>query len=395
MPSTSARLLTSPSLAPNTAARNVPEIRLRPRVARPRTTSSWMRSSAAIGRRSRPRRRRTPTAPPPAARAPGRTPTRTGGPASRACGCGCRRAAAGRRRRPAGRASAARGGPRPPRARAGSRAPRRCAARRGRGRRRPRRARRPGTAATGGSGVAEGLCHGRPWWQPGHPDNSDIRASSSCRIIRCEQPWRSRRTPDDTRVERGRLPMYAETAVAPALSASLPRATGQRDRLTRGRRPRRAPRPAGPARQRARHQRGRARRPAGGPAGATSTTSASASRSPTAHRDEPVLRDAPPTGAGGRGVMFVDRLASALGHVRGAGRAARPSGSSCAPTTPRASPRSAPETSVLPGRRLVELRVVLRQVALDPVAVLVRARRHRRASPASPRRRRRPRAGRP
>jgi len=45
---TSARLLTRPSLAPNTAARNIPEIWLRPRSARPRTTSSWMRSSAAI-----------------------------------------------------------------------------------------------------------------------------------------------------------------------------------------------------------------------------------------------------------------------------------------------------------------------------------------------------------
>ena len=36
------------ALAPKTAARNVPEIRLRPRVARPRTTSSWIASSAAI-----------------------------------------------------------------------------------------------------------------------------------------------------------------------------------------------------------------------------------------------------------------------------------------------------------------------------------------------------------
>ena len=48
MPSTSARFETRPSFAPKTAARNVPEMRLRPRIARPRTTSSWMRSSAAI-----------------------------------------------------------------------------------------------------------------------------------------------------------------------------------------------------------------------------------------------------------------------------------------------------------------------------------------------------------
>jgi hypothetical protein len=48
MPITRARLLTSPSLAPNTAARNEPESRARPRAARPRTTSPWMRSSAAI-----------------------------------------------------------------------------------------------------------------------------------------------------------------------------------------------------------------------------------------------------------------------------------------------------------------------------------------------------------
>ena len=47
-PSTRARLLTRPSLAPNTAARNVPETRARPRAARPRTTSSWIRSSAAM-----------------------------------------------------------------------------------------------------------------------------------------------------------------------------------------------------------------------------------------------------------------------------------------------------------------------------------------------------------
>ena len=47
-PSTSARLLTSPSLAPKTAARNVPDTRARPRAASPRTTSSCIRSSAAI-----------------------------------------------------------------------------------------------------------------------------------------------------------------------------------------------------------------------------------------------------------------------------------------------------------------------------------------------------------
>ena len=51
MPSTSARLLTSPSLAPNTAARNEPASRVRPRAASPRSTSPWMRSSAAIDSR--------------------------------------------------------------------------------------------------------------------------------------------------------------------------------------------------------------------------------------------------------------------------------------------------------------------------------------------------------
>ena len=48
MPMTRDRLLTSPSLAPKTAARNVPASRLRPRVARPRTTSSWICSSATM-----------------------------------------------------------------------------------------------------------------------------------------------------------------------------------------------------------------------------------------------------------------------------------------------------------------------------------------------------------
>lgn len=43
-----ARFDTSPSLAPKTAARNVPDRRIRPRFASPRTTSPWMRSSAAI-----------------------------------------------------------------------------------------------------------------------------------------------------------------------------------------------------------------------------------------------------------------------------------------------------------------------------------------------------------
>ena len=48
MPMTRDRLLTSPSLAPKTAARNVPASRLRPRVASPRTTSSWICSSATM-----------------------------------------------------------------------------------------------------------------------------------------------------------------------------------------------------------------------------------------------------------------------------------------------------------------------------------------------------------
>ncbi len=48
MPITSDRLLTRPSLAPKTAARKVPASRLRPRVASPRTTSSWICSSAAM-----------------------------------------------------------------------------------------------------------------------------------------------------------------------------------------------------------------------------------------------------------------------------------------------------------------------------------------------------------
>ena len=47
-PSTSAMLLTSPSLAPKTAARRVPDIRARPRAASPRTTSPCIRSSASI-----------------------------------------------------------------------------------------------------------------------------------------------------------------------------------------------------------------------------------------------------------------------------------------------------------------------------------------------------------
>ena len=44
-------LLTSPSLAPKTAARKVPDIRARPRAASPRTTSPWIRSSASHRRR--------------------------------------------------------------------------------------------------------------------------------------------------------------------------------------------------------------------------------------------------------------------------------------------------------------------------------------------------------
>ena len=47
-PITRARFETSPSLAPNTAARKVPDRRRRPRAARPRTTSWWIFSSAAI-----------------------------------------------------------------------------------------------------------------------------------------------------------------------------------------------------------------------------------------------------------------------------------------------------------------------------------------------------------
>ena len=48
IPRTSERLLTRPSLAPNTAARKVPDNLLRPRAARARTTSACMCSSAAI-----------------------------------------------------------------------------------------------------------------------------------------------------------------------------------------------------------------------------------------------------------------------------------------------------------------------------------------------------------
>jgi hypothetical protein len=48
MPSTSEKLDTSPSLAPNTAARNQPEARARARWASPATTSAWACSSAAI-----------------------------------------------------------------------------------------------------------------------------------------------------------------------------------------------------------------------------------------------------------------------------------------------------------------------------------------------------------
>jgi hypothetical protein len=48
MPSTSEKLDTSPSLAPNTAARNQPEARVRARWASPATTSAWACSSAAI-----------------------------------------------------------------------------------------------------------------------------------------------------------------------------------------------------------------------------------------------------------------------------------------------------------------------------------------------------------
>ena len=48
MPMTRARLETRPSLAPKTAARNVPDRRRRPRAASPRTTSWWIFSSAAI-----------------------------------------------------------------------------------------------------------------------------------------------------------------------------------------------------------------------------------------------------------------------------------------------------------------------------------------------------------
>ena len=48
IPNTSAKLDTKPSLAPNTAARKLPESRIRPSVASPRTTSSCTNSSAAI-----------------------------------------------------------------------------------------------------------------------------------------------------------------------------------------------------------------------------------------------------------------------------------------------------------------------------------------------------------
>ena len=48
MPITRARFDTSPSFAPNTAARKVPDSRRRPRAASPRTTSWWIFSSAAI-----------------------------------------------------------------------------------------------------------------------------------------------------------------------------------------------------------------------------------------------------------------------------------------------------------------------------------------------------------
>ncbi len=48
MPITSARLETSPSFMPKTAARKLPASCSRPRAARPRTTSSWMASSATM-----------------------------------------------------------------------------------------------------------------------------------------------------------------------------------------------------------------------------------------------------------------------------------------------------------------------------------------------------------
>ena len=48
IPRVSARFETSPSLAPKTPARNIPDMRSRDRAANPRTTSPWMCSSAAI-----------------------------------------------------------------------------------------------------------------------------------------------------------------------------------------------------------------------------------------------------------------------------------------------------------------------------------------------------------
>ena len=48
IPSTRARFETRPSLAPNTAARKLPDNWSRPRLARARTTSRRMRSSAAM-----------------------------------------------------------------------------------------------------------------------------------------------------------------------------------------------------------------------------------------------------------------------------------------------------------------------------------------------------------
>jgi hypothetical protein len=48
MPRTREKLDTSPSLAPNTAARNQPEARARARWARPATTSACACSSAAM-----------------------------------------------------------------------------------------------------------------------------------------------------------------------------------------------------------------------------------------------------------------------------------------------------------------------------------------------------------
>ena len=81
------RLLTRPSLAPNTAARNVPESRLRPRAASPRTTSPWMPLVGGHGGGRVRVGRRTASVPPPAARARARRRSRTAWPAARAAGC--------------------------------------------------------------------------------------------------------------------------------------------------------------------------------------------------------------------------------------------------------------------------------------------------------------------